>query len=276
MNTNHTNLDLPSSQLATVTEASNQNLPANNDEFPYLAAVKQNPNNNSWTKRQRNQFFRRNNPSKKQIELAQRTLTEKTEDNNFINVYLPASRRMKPSEIRKMLSCLGIDNIQILDAYSPDWDTVALLIHEKYKETVKLKTEKAGIMLKEYDYYHVSHLRDSRLQHLTPTEKTDRLKLIRNNCSMRALDYIRNPVKKSVARCFHRQQLITEEQLKEVLTGKKGDAGEMEIVEEGDYATEGNKNTLLEKETQKNLSVEEPPTSSGLTGTQQATPTSNI
>ncbi|KAI9243083.1 hypothetical protein EDC94DRAFT_495830, partial [Helicostylum pulchrum] len=149
---------------------------------------------------------------------ATRTFEDKIEDNKFINVYLPCKRRLKPSEIRKKLSFVGIDNLQILDTYCPDWDTVLLLIHEKYKETLETKLGKAGIMLKEYNYLHVSHLRDSRLTELTIDEKVEKLKLIRNNCSMRALQFIRDPVKKSVARCFHRQQLITDQQLKQVLT----------------------------------------------------------
>lgn len=197
-------------------------------EFPYLqATTKSNEsnlinhnNNNKWTKRQRNQFYRKNNPSKKQLELATRTFEEKIEDNNFINVYLPCKRRMKPSEIRKKLAFLGIDLVQILDTYCPDWDTVLLLIHEKYKETLETKLQKAGIMLKEYNYLHISHLRDSRLVDLTIEEKVEKLKQIRNNCSMRALEFIRDPVKKSVARCLHRQNIITQEQLKKVLTGR--------------------------------------------------------
>jgi hypothetical protein len=193
-------------------------------EYPKLQPIvitPQQQQTNSWPKKQRNQFFRRNNPSKKQIEIATRTFDEKIEESNYINVYLPSKRRLKPSEIRKKLAFVGIDNLQILDTYSPDWDTVLLLIHEKYKETLVAKLEKAGIMLKEYNYLHVSHLRDSRLVGLTTDEKVEKLKSIRNNCSMRALQFIRDPVKKSVARCFYRQQLITDQQLKQVLTGSK-------------------------------------------------------
>ncbi|KAI7863628.1 uncharacterized protein EV154DRAFT_398014, partial [Mucor mucedo] len=158
--------------------------------------------------------------SKKQLELATRTFEEKTEENNFINIYLPCKRRMKPSEIRRKLAFVGIDNIQVLDTYCPDWDTVLLLIHEKYKETAEKKLDQAGIQTKEYNYLHVSHLRDSRLTGLSKEEKTTKLEQIRNNCSMRALDFIREPVKKSVARCFHRQKIISDDQLKQILTGR--------------------------------------------------------
>lgn len=202
-------------------------------DFPYLQASLSNAhkqqNNNSknnninnynWTKNKRNQFFRRNNPSKKQLELATRTFEEKTEENNFINIYLPCKRRMKPSEIRRKLAFVGIDNIQVLDTYCPDWDTVLLLIHEKYKEAVEKKLDQAGIHTKEYNYLHISHLRDTRLAGLSREDKIKKLEQIRNNCTMRALEFIRDPVKKSVARCFHRQNLISDDQLKQVLTGK--------------------------------------------------------
>ncbi|KAI7888814.1 uncharacterized protein EV154DRAFT_483764 [Mucor mucedo] len=196
------------------------------NEFPYLKATKsniaqqQNNNNNNWTKRRKNQFFRQNNPTKKQLEIATRTLEEKKEDNNFINIHIPCKRRMKPSEIRKKLAYVGIDNIQVLDTYCPDWDTVLLLIHEKYKDTAEKKLEQAGIFTKEYNYLHISHLRDSKLAGLSTEEKVAKLQQIRNNCSMRALEFIREPVKKSVARCFYRQNIISEDQLKQILTGR--------------------------------------------------------
>ncbi|KAI7887049.1 uncharacterized protein EV154DRAFT_554575 [Mucor mucedo] len=196
------------------------------NEFPYLKATKsniaqqQNNNNNNWTKRRKNQFFRQNNPTKKQLEIATRTFEEKKEDNNFINIHIPCKRRMKPSEIRKKLAYVGIDNIQVLDTYCPDWDTVLLLIHEKYKDTAEKKLEQAGIFTKEYNYLHISHLRDSKLAGLSTEEKVAKLQQIRNNCSMRALEFIREPVKKSVARCFYRQNIISEDQLKQILTGR--------------------------------------------------------
>ncbi|KAI7897167.1 uncharacterized protein EV154DRAFT_410077, partial [Mucor mucedo] len=159
-------------------------------------------------------------PTKKQLEIATRTFEEKKEENNFINILIPCKRRMKPSEIRKKLAFVGIDNIQVLDTYCPDWDTVLLLIHEKYKDTAEKKLEQAGIFTKEYNYLHISHLRDNKLAGLSTEEKIAKLEQIRNNCSMRALEFIREPVKKSVARCFYRQNIITEDQLKQILTGR--------------------------------------------------------
>ncbi|KAL0582212.1 hypothetical protein ABG067_007967, partial [Albugo candida] len=198
----------------------------NEYEYPSLPTTTNKPvfqkeSNNAWTKKLRNKFFRSNNPSKKQNIAATRTFETKVEENNFINVYLPCKRRLPPSEIRKKLSFMGIDNVQVLDTYCPDWDTVLLLIHEKYKETFEAKIEKAGISQKYYDYLHVSHLRDPKYKDLTDVEKVEKLKQIRNNCSMRALTYIRNPVKKTVARCFYRKEFISEEQLKQVLTGHR-------------------------------------------------------
>ncbi|KAI7875928.1 uncharacterized protein EV154DRAFT_429908 [Mucor mucedo] len=142
------------------------------NEFQYLKATKSNialrqnnnnNNNNNRTKRRKNQFFRQNNPAKKQLEIATTTFEEKKEENNFINIHIPGKRRMKPSEIRKQLAFVGIDNIQVLDTYCPDWDTVLILIHEKYKDTAEKKLVQAGIFTKEYNYLHISHLRDSKL-----------------------------------------------------------------------------------------------------------------
>ncbi|KAI7871398.1 uncharacterized protein EV154DRAFT_487672 [Mucor mucedo] len=98
-----------------------------------------------------------------------------------------------------------IDNIQVLDTYCPDWDTVLLLIHEKYKDTAEKKLGTGG---------------DSKLAGLSTEEKIAKLEQIRNNCSMRALEFIREPVKKSVARCFYRQILLAKTNLKQILTGR--------------------------------------------------------
>lgn len=257
---------LPSQQP----ESSN-NLPLQNNDFPYLQAINNNTpqhttTTNPWTRRQRNQMFRKNNPSKKQMESASRTFEEKIENNKFINVYLPCKHRMRPSDIRKKLAFVGVDNVQILDTYCPDWDTVLLLIHEKYKDELEKKLEKAGIHLKEYDYLHVSHLRDPRFATLVKEEKIEKLLQIRNNCSMRALSFIRNPVKGSVARSFFTDNIISAEQLKEVLNSRNVASAQNAFSNVENTDREMTEVEGSEKETEKNLEDGEIPL---IVGTQQ-------
>ncbi|KAI8096034.1 hypothetical protein BDF21DRAFT_470962, partial [Thamnidium elegans] len=127
---------------------------------------------------------------------------------------------MRSNELRKKLTLLGIDNIQVLDVYCPDWSVAAILVHEKYVETIMDKFSKAKIELKS-DYNHMDpiHIRDPKLQSLTIEEKLEQSKKIFNNNMMRALSGMRYTARYSVARCFFRDNLITLEQLQSILKG---------------------------------------------------------
>ncbi|KAG2228703.1 hypothetical protein INT48_004015 [Thamnidium elegans] len=160
--------------------------------------------------------YRSNNPTEKELIIAERTFQERAPEdiNKFLYVYVPVKRRMRSNELRKKLTLLGIDNIQVLDVYCPDWSVAAILVHEKYVETIMDKFSKAKIELKS-DYNHMDpiRIRGPKLQSLTIEEKLEQSKKIFNNNMMRALSGMRYTARYSVARCFFRDNLITLEQL---------------------------------------------------------------
>lgn len=79
-----------------ITETTEKDLPPtaplSTKDFPLLPTatsfIPRYNTNNIWAKKKKHQFYRKNNPTKKQLELAARTFDEKKEDNNFINVYI--------------------------------------------------------------------------------------------------------------------------------------------------------------------------------------------
>jgi hypothetical protein len=180
------------------------------------------------TKNKKKQFkkkinrYRANNPTEKELIIAERIFQERAPEdiNKFLYVYVPVHRRMRSNEIRKKLTLLGIDNIQVLDCYCPDWCIAAILVHEKYVETITEKFSKAKIILR-YDYNHLDpiHIRDPKLQSLSVEQKLEQSKKIFNNNMMRALTGMRNTARYSVARSFFRDNYITLEQLQSVLKG---------------------------------------------------------
>ncbi|KAI9324654.1 hypothetical protein BD770DRAFT_405422, partial [Pilaira anomala] len=82
---------------------------------------------------------------------------------------------MKPSDIRKKLTLLGIDNVRVLDAHCPDYNVVALLVHENYVEELKKKFQQAKVSSIDYNYNDIVHLRDTRLKDKSDEEKVTTL-----------------------------------------------------------------------------------------------------
>ena len=166
--------------------------------------------------------YRTYKPTEKDLVLAQRTFQEKQvqDISNFIYTYVPVHRRFRSSELRKKLTLLGLDNVQILDAYCPDWKVAAILTHEKYQPQLIEAFSKAKILTSFYNHLDPIHIRDPKHQHLTTEQKLDLSKTIQNNNMMRALKHMRFTAKYSVARSFFRDGLITLTQLQETLKSR--------------------------------------------------------
>lgn len=155
--------------------------------------------------------FRSNKPTTESLALAAKTFNdsqlEPTADYKY--VYFPCNKRMKPSLIRYKLTLLGIDNLRILDAHCPDWKVIALLIHTNYETELMQKFATAHIHPVIYDYMDPTHLRDQRLSSLTQEEKVQKLEQIFKNNLMRSLSFMRYPLSHSVAKFFHRKEILT-------------------------------------------------------------------
>ncbi|CAO0796447.1 unnamed protein product [Mucor circinelloides] len=136
-------------------------------------------------------------------------------------LYFPCNKRMKPSVIRQKLTLVGVDNLRILDAHCPDWNTIALLIHTNYETDLLAKFHAAKVNPITYDYCDPIHLRDQRHASLSREEKVTKLNQIFKNNLLRSLSFMRYPTCHSVAKFFHRQEILTTEELESYLHNSK-------------------------------------------------------
>ncbi|CAO0791673.1 unnamed protein product [Mucor circinelloides] len=200
------------------------------DQFPSLAAAptyaaqvkKHHVPSTKKTKYAPGQF-RSHNPTNENLELASKIFndTQLTPTAEYKYLYFPSNSRMKPSVIRKKLTLVGVDNLRILDAHSPDWNVIALLIHANYEADLCAKFRAANVSPIQYNYFDPIHLRDQRHSQLTSEEKVTKLHTIFKNNMMRALSFMRYPTCHSVAKFFHRQDMLTLEELQSFLQNSK-------------------------------------------------------
>ncbi|CEP06940.1 hypothetical protein [Parasitella parasitica] len=167
--------------------------------------------------------FRSHQPTAESLELASKVFnaTQQPPTAEYKYLYFPSNKRMKPSIIRSKLTLLGIDNVRILDAHCPDWNTIGLLVHVNYEAELLAKFTAAQVQPIAYDYFDPVHLRDQRHAGLSQIEKVTKLKNIFKNNLTRSLSFMRYPTCYSVAKYFHRQDILTADELTAFITNSK-------------------------------------------------------
>ncbi|CEP12475.1 hypothetical protein [Parasitella parasitica] len=167
--------------------------------------------------------FRSHKPTAENLDLASKIFnsTQQPPTAEYKYLYFPSNKRMKPSVIRSRLTLLRIDNVRILDAHSPDWNVIGLLIHINYEAELLSKFAAAQVHPISYDYLDPVHLRDQRHSALPNSEKVTKLQSIFKNNLMRSLSFMRYPTCHSVAKFFHRQAILTTTELNTFLKNSK-------------------------------------------------------
>ncbi|KAI7846569.1 hypothetical protein BDC45DRAFT_562803 [Circinella umbellata] len=157
-------------------------------------------------------------PSKRVKEIAARHLTAVPESQGFQFIYVPCRHYMTIKAMRQILRTLRIDNSHILDVHFPDRQVAALLIHNDYAPLLIEILEKEGIKVKkEFDPLDPSILRDRKLADLSNEERFEKAQELHHNNLLKALQFIRAPVKFTIARNFYNNSWITEEELTSIL-----------------------------------------------------------
>ncbi|KAG2221864.1 hypothetical protein INT45_003578 [Circinella minor] len=153
-------------------------------------------------------------PSKRAKEIAARHLTAVPESQGFQFMHVPCRHRMTIKATRQILCTLRVDNSRILDVHFPDRQVAALLIHNDYAQSLTEILEKEGIQIKkEFDPLDPSILRVQKLANLTDEERFEKVQELHHNNLLKALQFIRTPVKFAVARNFYKNSWITAEEL---------------------------------------------------------------
>ena len=157
---------------------------------------------------------KRPQPSKRAKEIAARHLTPVSESQGFQFIYVPCRHRMTIKAMRQILRTLHVDNSRILDIHFPDRQVAALLVHNDYAQPLMEILKKEGIQVKkDFDPLDPSILRDQKLADLSDEQRFEKVQEVHHNNLIKALQFIREPVKFAVARDFYKNSWITADEL---------------------------------------------------------------
>ncbi|KAI8327972.1 hypothetical protein BC941DRAFT_332955, partial [Chlamydoabsidia padenii] len=138
---------------------------------------------------------------------------------NFQHIYIPIRSRQRIGQVRQTLKQLKIDNNRILDVYYPAMNTTALLIHNDFADDLKTQLNTAGIKpLDTFDPLNPQHISDPKYKELPLDERSTLATTLHRQRMKRTLDFIRAPVKYTVAKSFAASGWITQEQLQGYLS----------------------------------------------------------
>ncbi|KAF7720628.1 hypothetical protein EC973_006871 [Apophysomyces ossiformis] len=135
---------------------------------------------------------------------AARAFLPPSDNQGFKYVYLPARARI-PTNI-----------------HYPDRQVIALLLHNDYVPDFLDALSKYGVKpIEHYDPLDPSHLRDPKYEKLSLQERVERTKEHHNQRMLRALDFIRIPVRYAVARHFLSSGWVSPDQLQNILASQQ-------------------------------------------------------
>ncbi|EIE91859.1 hypothetical protein RO3G_16570 [Rhizopus delemar RA 99-880] len=134
---------------------------------------------------------------------------------------LPSQMPPWHNPIRTRLRKLDIKNNRILDIHYPDRHVVALLVHNDYVNELRAQLERFKITIKDnFDPCDPEILRDPKYADLSTAEPANYALMHHSDRMVRALKYIRVPVKYTVARYFYSKGWISKTTLEETLPNK--------------------------------------------------------
>ncbi|KAI7852178.1 hypothetical protein BDC45DRAFT_485390 [Circinella umbellata] len=183
--------------------------------------------NNLWHDRSRLRKMKNTSHNKaspatiqRRKEAAARAFTLPSETHGFCFKYFPTRGRKPVSEQRKNLRRLGIDNSRILDIHYPDTNVVGFLIHNDYEhELIEIMKKHDLFPNTHFDPHNPKYLRDQKLRDLPEEDQIIQADTLQYHRILRAIDFVRHPVKFAVARYFCHTQAITRDILQQVLDG---------------------------------------------------------
>ena len=156
-------------------------------------------------------------PKKRAIVAAARHLSEVPTNQGYQFLYIPTKHRMTISNLRNILRTLRIENSRVLDIHFPDHKTAALLVHNDFASVIVNRLIKFGVNIKDnFNPLDPTLLKDPKLAELSQTDRETKIKEVHHGHIMKALTFIREPVKFSVARCFYLENQITQEEYDQI------------------------------------------------------------
>ncbi|KAI7873533.1 hypothetical protein K492DRAFT_118435, partial [Lichtheimia hyalospora FSU 10163] len=134
-----------------------------------------------------------------------------SENQGYKFVYIPLRHYMTTSKLRQYLRTLRIENARILDIHFPQRLIAALLVHNDFADTLEQSLAKKGVPTKNYDPLDPANLIDPKWHNdHTEEERKEQCSILFQQKITKALTFIKEPVKFSVAKYFYKQQWISE------------------------------------------------------------------
>ncbi|OAD68568.1 hypothetical protein PHYBLDRAFT_172989 [Phycomyces blakesleeanus NRRL 1555(-)] len=162
---------------------------------------------------------RKRAPTARAIAAVVRGMTIKENaDQGFQIVYVPNAIRLPISTQCQRLRKLKIDNACVLDLHYPDRKVMGMLVHNEYAPELKTILASYGVTtLDNFDPLDPVHLHDPALASLSLDDRATKAIHVHNDRMLRAIEFIRAPVKFAVARSFCSQGWISDDQLAEMV-----------------------------------------------------------
>ncbi|KAL4215033.1 hypothetical protein AB4K20DRAFT_1791862, partial [Rhizopus microsporus] len=132
-----------------------------------------------------------------------RTFSVPSANHGYKFLYLPLRHHLPIGQLRSRLRQLNINTRRTLNAHYPDRHPVALLIHNDYEDELRLQLKKFKILTQaDYDPLDSSNLRNPNYDDWDKASRTTVARGLFLCRILHALDYLKGPVKQSVASFF--------------------------------------------------------------------------
>lgn len=166
----------------------------------------------TWADKARVAAKRKPTPSRKAIAAVARHFQPTTDNHGYKFVYIPLRHYMTTSKLRQSLRTLRIENARILDIHFPQRLLAALLAHNDFADDLELALTKKGIPTKIYDPLDPANLVDPKWheENVTEEQRKEQCRILYQQKLTKALAFIREPVKFSVARYFYTKDMISQ------------------------------------------------------------------
>ncbi|KAI7858779.1 hypothetical protein BDC45DRAFT_497613 [Circinella umbellata] len=204
------------------------NILIHDTEFPPLSnrtplPPSQNSTASKWAQLPRPKYTEQQlSPEKKQrrIAAAARIFQQPSDTHGFQYLYFFSKARMPVGRMRASLRQFGVDNSRVLDIQYPARQTIGLLVHNDFTESILQTLKEAGIHPIDFDPLDPKYVHDPKYSDASQDTRANIAHELQCARALRAIHYIRAPIKYAVARDFQNKGWISIEELKSILATK--------------------------------------------------------
>jgi hypothetical protein len=135
-------------------------------------------------------------------------------------VYYSTSVRRPLKELRQSLQAIGLNNSRILDIQYPTSRVVSFLLHNDYTlefTTAMHANGRGGSPCLDFDPYDPANLKDPKFASLSGDLRVQKAREVENLRCLRAVSFVRRPLRVSVARSFLEKERINQKQFDSIL-----------------------------------------------------------